>query len=92
MRLFLHAHQYYDYDELCDELCDELENIRRKKGGSLEDLFSIFKHIFFRFHKNDKPSGKELYNWSLYLLCHNNDQDQSKNNEPIIDSLNEIPL
>ena len=49
---FLASHRYYDYDELCYEL----ENIWRKEGESLEDLFSRFNHICFRFCKDDKPS------------------------------------
>ena len=84
MRLFLVAHQYYDYDEL--------ENISRKEGESLEYLFSRFDHILFRFHKDDKLYGKELYEWFIYFLCLYNEQDQLRNDEPVISFLNELPL
>ena len=63
-----------------------------KEGESLEDLLSRFNQICFRFCNNDKTSGQELYDWFLYLLCLSNEKDQLRNDEPIIDYLNDLPL
>ena len=46
-QLFLSAHENYSYIKLGVEL----ENIRRYKDESLDDLFSIFMLICCRFHE-----------------------------------------
>ena len=53
---------------------------------------SRFNQICFRFRKDVKPFGQELYDWCLYLLYLSYEQYPLRNDEPVISSLNELPL
>jgi hypothetical protein len=70
MELFLNTHEDYNYKELWLEV----ENIRRHEGELVDDLFSRFMLICFRFHEKDQPSGEDALDWFLYLNYLSNTQ------------------
>ena len=86
MELLIITHHTYNYDELLLEL----ENSHKQGGESVEDLFSKFNQNFHIFHKNEKPFGKDLFEWHIHLLSLFDAHDQLSQVEHVINYLNSI--
>ena len=82
-RLFLNAHENYSYKKLGLEL----ENLRRHKDESLDDLFSRFMLICCRFRERHQLSKKDTMDWFLYLTSLSHIHDLEKNEKSAIDSM-----
>jgi hypothetical protein len=82
MELFLNDHEDYNLKKLWLEV----ENLCRHEGESVDDLFSIFMLICFRFHEKDQPSGEDALYWFLYLNSLSNPHDQENNDEHEVNS------
>jgi hypothetical protein len=64
MELFYATHE----DQYYEEPCLELENLCKYEGESVEYFLLKFKSICFRFHLDDKPSAKDLFEKFIFCL------------------------
>ena len=71
---------FWDYDY--DILCKQINNLQREENESLEDFSLRFEQMCHWFPLGDKPSTYDHIKWSIYLLTHYENQDQSIDDEP----------
>lgn len=64
MESFLHAHQNYDYEELCDEI----ESLQREQDESIANFNSSIIQNYYIFHDDDLPSKEGFDPLMLSLI------------------------
>ena len=77
MKVFLIAHQNYNYDNLCFKF----DNFCLYEDESSNEFYNIFWELCYKFHLSDLPSSEDLIDHFTYLVSFNNEDTQSDNEE-----------